>query len=76
MLVHKRPMLTHLEALASDIADLTKACDDLEGTEAAVLLRQMVTHLEVALYDLAERPGMLVGDMPWWVSRNGEGDPS
>lgn len=67
-------MLTHLEALAADIADLSKACADLEGTEAAVLLRQMVVHLEVALYELAERPGMLVGDMPWWVSRNGEGN--
>ena len=46
-------MLTHLEALAADTMGLSKACTNLEGTEAAVLLRQMVAHLEVALYELA-----------------------
>jgi len=62
-------MLNYLEALATDIADLSKACAEMEGTEAAMLLSQMIAHLEVALSELAERPGMLVGDMPWWISR-------
>ncbi|APX67935.1 hypothetical protein V3I01_18880 (plasmid) [Sphingomonas sp. gentR] len=62
-------MLNDLEALAADIADLSKACAEMEGTEAAMLLGQMIAHLQVALAELSERPGMLVGDMPWWIDR-------
>ncbi|MGW8281411.1 conserved hypothetical protein [Sphingomonas aurantiaca] len=65
-------MLNDLEALAAEIANLSKACAEMEGTEAAMLLSQVIAHLEVALSELAEHPGMLVGDMPWWISRQSE----
>jgi len=58
-------MLPELEQLATDIADLSKACAELQGMEAAMLIEQMVRHLRSALEELAERQGMLVGDMPW-----------
>lgn len=70
-------MLPALEELASDIADLSGMCAELEGTEAAFLIGQMVQHLRQTLERLAERDGMLVGTMPCWAEwQSGVGDDS
>ncbi|KKI17959.1 hypothetical protein [Sphingomonas sp. Ag1] len=60
-------MLTDLETLAADIAHLSRACAELEGTDAALLIGQIVGHLRFALEELADREGMLPDTLPWWT---------
>lgn len=69
-------MLYELEQLADDIARLSEACAELEGTPAAALIRQMTQHLQSALAELVERDGMLTVPLPWWTEwqdRGGDG---
>lgn len=66
-------MLDGLEDLADDIARLSKACTDLEGTPVVFLIRQLVQHLRSALTELVERDGMLTVPLPWWTEWQGSG---
>ena len=60
-------MLGELEPLAQDIASLSRAGVQAQGTADALLIAQIMHHLQAALDDLSQRQGMLAGPMPWWT---------
>jgi hypothetical protein len=67
ILSDENPMVGDLGNLSVDIASLSKLLAAAEGTNAAWLIEQLVHHLQSALEQLMERPGMLAEPAPWWM---------
>ena len=61
-------LVSELEKLADDIASLSKLLAEAEGTYDAMLIQQIVHHLESAMEQLMDRPGMLDEPAPWWTN--------
>jgi hypothetical protein len=60
-------MASDLQNLAADIASLSSVLAKAEGTDAALLIRQLLCHLQWVLEQLMDQPGMLVAPAPWWA---------
>ena len=60
-------LISEFGKLADDIASLPTLLAEAEGTDAAVLIQQIVRHLKLAMEQLMDRPGMLAAPAPWWT---------
>lgn len=63
--IYPAGMTDMLESIAADSARLRTIVGFLPSSDQR-LVEQLIGHFDWVLTDLADRPGMLTGEMPWW----------
>lgn len=59
-------MSTETEQLAIEIARVTRICAELGETPEASLIRQVLRHLELTLWELSDRDILPTDGRDWW----------